>query len=197
MPTLKTTVQDESGGVTVYGLVNKAVEDLAHTVGGPQMWAAIRAQAQVDAPTFIGMDQYPDEVTYRLVAAASEVLQMPAEQVLETFGEHWVLYTAQEGYGPLLDLAGSTLPGFLMHLDAMHARVALTLPELTPPSFECTDVTEHGLRLHYRSARQGLEPMVVGLLRGLGRRFGVEIAVAHVERRADGAAHDVFSVTYG
>jgi two-component system chemotaxis sensor kinase CheA len=34
----------------------------------------------------------PDEVTYKLVGAASEVLGIPPNQVLEAFGEYWIIY---------------------------------------------------------------------------------------------------------
>ena len=93
----------------MYGLVNKAVVDLVCSKFGQDTWNKIKAKAEVDIDVFVSMDAYPDDVTYRLVGAASEVLKIPPEQVLEAFGEWWVLYTASEGYGPLLDASGTTL----------------------------------------------------------------------------------------
>lgn len=180
----------------MYGLVNKAVEDLAVASGGQATWDAIRAKAGVVDPTFISMDAYPDEVTVRLVGAASEGFGWTPAQVLEAFGEHWILYTAREGYGPLLQGMGSTLPEFLGNLDAMHSRISLTMPQLRPPSFVCDELQEGALRVHYYSEREGLGPMVVGLLRGLARMFDLVVTVEHVERSGGGADHDVFDVTY-
>jgi hypothetical protein len=51
---------------------------------------------------------YPDDVTYRLVTAASKVLGVPAEVILKAFGEFWVLHTALESYGPLMRAHGRT-----------------------------------------------------------------------------------------
>ena len=150
----------------MYGLVNKAVVDLVCSKFGQEAWNKIKQKAEVDIDVFVSMDAYPDEVTYRLVGAASEVLKIPPEQVLEAFGEWWVLYTASEGYGPLLNASGSTLREFLMNLDALHARVALTMPALKPPRFRLVDVDPTTMRLEYYSTRQGLAPMVVGLLKG-------------------------------
>jgi heme-NO-binding protein len=163
----------------MYGLVNKAVVDLVVTKFGQETWTKIKQKAEVDVDVFVSMDAYPDDVTYRLVGAASEVLKLPAEQVLEAFGEWWVLYTANEGYGPLLDASGSTLRDFLLNLDALHARVALTMPALKPPRFRMVDVDPKTLKLEYYSGREGLAPMVVGLLKGLGIRFKTPIEISH------------------
>ncbi len=179
----------------MYGLVNKAVEDLVVTKFGEPTWEAIRAKAGVEVEAFVSMGAYDDSVTYKLVGAASEVLGIPASAVLETFGEHWVLFTAQEGYGQFLDMAGDTFPTFLQALDAMHARVATSLKNLKPPSFWCTDVTSDSLVLHYKSHREGLASLIVGLLRGLGKRFDTAVETFHVPR-ADGVDHETFQVKF-
>jgi hypothetical protein len=179
------------GGSGMYGLVNKAVVDLVTTKFGQETWNKIKQKADVDIDLFVSMDAYPDDVTYRLVGAASEVLGITAEQVLEAFGEWWVLYTAQEGYGPLLNASGSNLRDFLKNLDALHARVALTMPDLRPPRFRLVDVDDTTMKLEYFSTRQGLAPMVVGLLKGLGIRFHTTIDIAHA-RSGD---HDEFTIS--
>ena len=57
----------------MYGLVNKAIEDLAIAVGGKEAWGQIKEEAGVDLVAFVSMDAYPDELTYSLVGAASSV----------------------------------------------------------------------------------------------------------------------------
>lgn len=174
----------------MYGLVNKAVVDLVLSKFGQETWNAIKKKAEVDIDVFVSMDGYPDDVTYRLVGAASEVLKIPAEKVLEAFGEHWVLYTAAEGYGPMLDASGKTLREFLENLDALHARVALTMPQLKPPRFRLVPVDDTTMKLEYYSTRQGLAPMVVGLLRGLSVRFKTPIDISHASREG----HEEFMI---
>ncbi len=180
----------------MYGMVNKAVEELLRRNYGDEAWERIRRRAGVDIKVFVGMDAYPDKVTYDLVAAASSELGVAADSLLEAFGEHWTLYTARQGYGELLALGGSSFREFLLNLHDLHTRVALTFPRLEPPSFWCTDVTDCSLRLHYQSTRPALAPMVIGLLRGLGRMFDTEVAIAHTARREDGAEHDEFDVKF-
>jgi hypothetical protein len=180
----------------MYGLVNKAIEDLLRRDHGTDVWDRIRRRAGVEDTVFIGMRAYCDRVTYDLVAAASAELGVDPATLLEAFGEYWILYTAEEGYGELLAMGGKSLCEFLLHLDELHTRVALTFRDLRPPSFRCTDVEEGSLRLHYESERPGLAPMVTGLLRGLGRMFNTEIDIERVARREDGADHDEFLVKY-
>jgi len=106
-------------------------------------------------------------------------------------------YTSHEGYGALMHLAGSTFVEFLQELDNLHCRVALSFPDLMPPSFDCTDIHDNSVRLHYRSKRPGLAPMVVGLLRGLGQSFQLSgMTVDHDVRREDGGEHDEFVIRW-
>ena len=184
----------------MYGLINKAVHDLVVTKFGEATWNEIARKAGVNDPHFISMEKYPDEVTYKLVGAASEVLKTPAEQILEAFGEYWTVYSAEAGFGHLLEFAGSNLVDFLKNLDNMHTRVALTFPKLEPPSFRVTDVTDltdGSLRLHYYSKRPGLAPVAIGMVKGLGKRFNTPVSIRLDRSRANGHDHDEFVVLYG
>lgn len=180
----------------MYGLVNRAIEELVCNNFGVETWEAIRAEAGVEIEAFICMEPYPDEVTYQLVTAASKILGLSAETILQTFGEYWTLYTAREGYGELLKVSGKTLPEFLNNLDNLHARVGLLYPELRPPSFECTHWDTAGLLLHYRSEREGMAPLVVGLLQGLSKMFATELTIEHLQKRSTDGVHDIFKLTY-
>src|SRR5581483_11267881 len=97
----------------MYGLINKAIQDLVLSRFGEAKWDEIRRKAEVADADFVSMEKYPDETTYRLVGAASEVLNTPAEQVLELFGEYWTVYSAEAGFGHMLDFAGNNLVDFL------------------------------------------------------------------------------------
>jgi hypothetical protein len=181
----------------VYGLVNQGVHDLAVQIGGEDLWREIMSAAGVDHETFISMDTYPDDVTYRLVDGASAVLGLSNDEVLHAFGRHWILYTVRRGFGSIFDTMGRSLPAFLANLDAMHARLSLSMPDMKPPSFVCEQRNEQQIRLEYWSDRPGLAPMVAGLLAGLGEMFEVSLSVTHSVSSADGADHDEFVIDHG
>ncbi|MEC4814883.1 MAG: heme NO-binding domain-containing protein [Scytonema sp. PMC 1069.18] len=180
----------------MYGLVNKAIQEMVCSRFGEDTWATIKHKADIDIDAFISMESYPDDITYQLVHAASLVLEISPQEILQAFGEYWVLYTATEGYGQMLEMAGNDLSEFLHNLDNLHSRVGLSFPNLTPPSFHCTDTGEESLELHYQSTRQGLAPMVVGLVKGLGTRFNTEVEIVQIQNRDEGCDRDEFSIKY-
>jgi hypothetical protein len=180
----------------MYGLINQGVHDLAVQAGGDDLWREIKAAAGVDVEAFVGLHIYPDDITYRLVDAASAAMHISSAEVLHAFGKHWILYTARRGYGAIFDTMGRTLPAFLANLDMMHARLSLNMPEMQPPSFVCEQMDDHRIRLEYWSDRAGLAPMVVGLVEGLGEMYDVTVSVRQSIDRTDGADHDEFMIDY-
>lgn len=180
----------------MYGLINRALERMVVQEHGRPAWEAIRKAAGVEQEVFVTMQSYPDALTYNLVGAASKHLQLPADELLHAFGVYWVRVVAPEGYGPLLELAGSSLPEFLHNLDAMHERVAMAFTNLHQPSFSTEQVGPGHLLVHYRSHRPGLAPFVIGLLHGLAERFETPVEVRLLRGRDDGLDHDVFEVRY-
>lgn len=180
----------------MYGLVNRAVEQMVVSNFGEPTWLELCRRADVSPTTFVAQTVYDDAITYRLVATASEMLSVPAEEVLKQFGEFWILFTASEGYGALLSMCGDNLFDFLDGMNEMHARIEGTFHEMRPPHFEMTRMADSMVELHYHSEREGLAPMVVGLLTGLARRFGQTAAIEHVQQRAS-AGHDVFRIQVG
>lgn len=170
----------------MYGLVNRAIEGLVRTNFGDDAWTRICAEAGIENPSFVAMEPYDDALTYALVGAASAELNLPPEAVLETFGEFWTVYTMEEGYGDMLDLMGDTVEDFIDNLDSLHARIGGTMPQLIPPGFEREPQPDGSSILHYTTQREGLSPMVVGLVKGIAKRFDTEIEVEPLESLSDG-----------
>jgi hypothetical protein len=180
----------------MYGLVNIGLKQYVVDRYGEDVWAEVEDRAGLDTDVFVMMTAYPDEHTGALLFAICDVLQQSFDWLLRDYGRHWIRFTAAEGYGPLMDIAGDDLFEFLSNLDNLHSRVGLNFPDLRPPSFTCTDETAESVRLHYFSEREGLGPLVVGCIEGLADRFGRRVEVKCVASRADGADHEEFLVTY-
>ena len=155
----------------MYGLINKALREMICQRFGEDKWQSVFAVSGVPEDSFLTMRSYDDDVTYRLVGAASEVLGAPAEDCLEMFGEWWVLETAAKSYGPLMDAAGNDLVEFLRNMNGLHDRITGTFINYVPPEFRVESMNDGRHRIHYISKREGLTPFVVGLLNGLATRF--------------------------
>ena len=179
----------------MYGIVNKGVRDMIIQNYGHATWQEIKNEAGCEDDFFMSMYAYEDEITYNLVGAASKILDTPAHDILVAFGEYWINFTADEGYGELLQLAGNTFPEFLSNLDNLHQRVGSTYKHLNPPSFLCKEINEHTLLLEYHSSREGLSSLVLGLIKGLGKKFNVSVEVKQIKNREE-VGYDEFFVNY-
>jgi Haem-NO-binding len=180
----------------MYGLVNKAIQGFVTSQFGAEAWDKVRREAGFEGISFVSMNPYPDDISYKLVGAGSKLLGIPAEQVLEAFGMYWITFTAKEGYGPMLAMMGNTLPEFLSNLDPMHERLRLTFPALKPPRITVTEVTANSLRLHYYSERSGLTSFVVGLLKGLAETKKTTVQIVHDRAKGLEFDHDEFIVYF-
>lgn len=180
----------------MYGMVNQAMQQMVSEVHGEDVWNRIRLGAGCEVERFLRMDSYSDELTYRLVAAAVDELGIPADRLLHAFGEYWVGFAQAAGYADFFRACDS-YAGFVLQLDAMHARLELAFPDFKPPQFACNVESPDRIEVVYRSHRVGLAPFVQGLLVGLGESFGV---IATVVRGASplpesGGAEERFLVT--
>lgn len=171
----------------MYGMVNQAIKDLVVSKFGTEGWMKICAHAGIAEDDFVFMQYYPDKLTYELVGAAAKELKLPAEAILKEFGKHWVLYTAKEGYGAMMDLFGVDYKSCLKNLNNLHARMGMTMPHLSPPRFSFHEEHENCYIISYFSKRPGLCPMVIGLLEGLAAKYGV---IAQIELLQDSGAEE-------
>jgi hypothetical protein len=178
----------------MFGLVNRAIEQLVLSLRGEEGWVRVCEAAGWEDQVFIAMQTYDDAVTYRLVGAVSQELGLPANEVLRAFGEYWILYTADEGYGDLLATCGNDLVSFLKGMNHMHARIEVTMTDIRPPHFDVVDRSPTEYELVYKSTREGLSPMVEGLLMGLARRFGQRIELTHTAQRDAASPEDRFLI---
>ncbi len=178
----------------MYGLINRSIKELVLRHHGEGMWSRIAQRAGCGDTEFLGMESYPDELTYDLVGAAAAELNVEPAALLEAFGRHWVLHSAPASYGDLMSLTGSTVEEFLGNLDMLHDRVANILPALRPPEFRSVVQPDGSILLTYITHRPGLAPIVVGMVNGLGERFGRSLRIEHVERREDTGTHDLFRI---
>ncbi|MEM9787518.1 MAG: heme NO-binding domain-containing protein [Pseudomonadota bacterium] len=176
----------------MYGLVNNGIRTFIVDAHGPETWRKICAKAGTDDEEFENLTAYDDQITYALVDAVGSELALPAEKVLEIFGKYWVGFSKSTAIGKLVDHGAEQLIDRIHGLDEMHERVQMTMPHLDPPSFEFEEMPNGQHRLHYLSNREGLAPMVIGLLHGMADECGVTIDITHAEKREQGAAHDVF-----
>ena len=178
----------------MYGMVNEGIRTFVERNFGVEAWNSICGDADIETTQFDRLGSYDDAVTYCLVDAIAKYTELPPENVLKVFGEYWVGYAGQSGFGNLLKISGKNFVERVQNLDDMHERILLTMPNLKPPSFELEKVGEKTYDLSYYSTRLGLGSMVVGLLHGLAEQTGEEITVKQIQHRSVQSDPDIFRI---
>jgi hypothetical protein len=163
-------------------------------MAGTDLWEAISRDAEIDSGGFEALCPYDDSLTYKLVDLVSKRLNLPAEEVLRRYGKYWITYTATQGYGELMQLFGTDFHSCLTNLNRMHGHMGAMMPKLSPPRFRVDARDAQSMVVHYYSQREGLGPMVVGLLEGLAERYGERISIVHIPKGAR-SDHDEFEVS--
>jgi len=178
----------------MYGLIHKAIRDCIKANYGEEKWEQVHAKCGIEDTAFTSMLAHDDSITFGLVAAACEELDVEPAAFMEEFGIYWVLNTARLEYGPIFSFGGKDLPSFLHNLDTLHEQVAITFANLNQPAFSVLKETESDIELQYRSDRDGLGPFVIGLLKGLGEHFEEDIEIEQTRSKTPDGQHDEFLI---
>lgn len=180
----------------MYGIVNKAIQDMITSGYGEDTWGTVKKSSGISEDFFISNEPYDDIVTYKLAGAASEVLDISVGEVLNSFGRYWIMKTGKEKYGSLMEAGGSNLREFLVNLPVFHNRIMLAFPNLNPPEFKVSNIENNSINVHYFSQRNGLQEFVKGLLLGLGEMYSVPVKVTHTQSKESDHDHDIFNVSW-
>jgi hypothetical protein len=180
----------------MYGIVNKAIEELVVANFGEEKWEAIKKTSEIDIDYFISTEPYDDDITYKLAGAVSKEMNITVSEVLIAFGEWWILKTGKEKYGSLMSTGGDNLKDFLINLPNFHTRVMLMYPKLTPPEFLISEIEPKSVLVHYYSKRVGLQDFVRGLLQGLSKLYDTKTQIELLQTRDTGSDHEIFKVTW-
>ena len=186
----------------MFGWINDCTKQLIITKFGIGKWHEIKrlANCQVKDYGFIRHEYYPDSSTVDLVVAASSILGLSTEEVLEAFGQYFHEFTRTAGYENLLNCLGSNLRLWMSNMNSLHNHLQSSLPDgFVAPVFWCEDEEEtvvdiggdcgrntvdgeaapqtNAILLHYYSKRGSLlVPLVVGVVKEVARfHFDVEI----------------------
>lgn len=179
----------------MYGMIHRSI--LAYCRAGlPEGEANSLLDLAARRPDlFVTASSYSDSITLELVGEGASALGQDVGRFLQGLGEFWVSFADNGPYAPMMQVGGDTLPAFIRNLDRLHVAVAAALPAVVTPSFRVIEEAPGELLVGYRSPREGLEPFVVGLLKGLSRRFGYAGEAERVGLGNDGEVR--FRLTYG
>ena len=69
----------------MYGMINKAIRTLVTREAGEEVWNQVLETSEISEDVYEDLEGYDDGVTFALVGAVSETLDIPHADVLEMF----------------------------------------------------------------------------------------------------------------
>ena len=176
------------------GMVFTMLSELVEERFGIEAWDdLIDATAPASDGVYVATDSYPDRELLNYVAAMSDKLGVPANDLVFAFGEFMLGRFAQI-HPEFFD--GHDAKSFLKTVhDVIHVEVKKLHPDAVLPNFDYEDVAPDRLVMRYRSPRR-LCALAEGLIAGTARHFGARIDAKHEVCMHDGADHCLLNLDF-
>ncbi|KAL8603722.1 hypothetical protein ACOMHN_024338 [Nucella lapillus] len=152
------------------GQIHCVIREMVQVKFGLEKWEEVLKTSAMDEDShFLVFSVYDDSCTFRLIDSVSRVLGVPYETVLKEFGVYFLSYCMKHGYHKMLLTLGQDLFSFIQNLDSLHSMLSLSYKGIVSPSFRCSERDDGIIVIHHYSWRNGLYPIVQGLLEAVGR----------------------------
>jgi hypothetical protein len=180
----------------MYGLIHSALRQMVLAEAGEGMWLEILQEAGVKPDVFLAMRANDDAITFSLVGATAQSMDLSVGECLERFGRYWLVEYAPSVYGDLMSQTGTEVFEFLGYLNQLHERISTSFVNFRPPSFDVHVVSDDIIEFHYISPRLGLTPFVRGILYGLPEMFHCDLEVKELSTETtQSGEHSVFLIS--
>lgn len=180
----------------MYGIVNKFISHTVISRYGEEQWEKVKLKLTFETEEFVDLQPYSDDVTFGIVTAAVNELNLDPALFLEELGYDWVLQTAQGSYKEMYSLVSGGIYEFIENLNNMHQLISAQLTELIPPTFVADRDQQGTITLKYFSERDGLDAFVIGLLKGLCTHFNEPGVVELISAKGEQQAYSVFRISF-
>lgn len=160
------------------GIVFNLLQETVSREYGEETWDALLDQAGLDG-AYTALGTYPDEHALKLVAVASNALDVPPDDVLRWFGKSAIPLLAKS-YPVFFEQHTRTRPFLLTLNDIIHPEVRKLYPGADVPVFNFESPNENTLVIGYRSARK-MCSFAEGLIQGAADHYGQQVAIVQPE----------------
>jgi len=162
-------------GVIVFAMREMMIEKF-----GERKWKELLKKAGIDKKSIIlPISDISDQIVMKIINASCELLNMPLNQLADTFGDYWVNVYTQKVYHHYYEDC-KTAKEFLIKLNEIHFTTTRTTSNANPPKFEYEWEDDKTLIMHYKSPR-GLIDFVVGLAKGVGKLYKEDLKVTKLD----------------
>lgn len=160
------------------GIIFNLLEEVVTAKYGADTWDALLQKANLDG-SFTTLGSYPDEQLIALVQAASEALQLPANEIVRWFGGEAIPLLAAK-YPGFFAKHTSTRPFLLTLNGIIHPEVRKLYPGAATPDFDLDASSADVLVMGYRSQRK-LCALAEGLVTGAATHYRETVTINHCQ----------------
>lgn len=166
----------------MHGLINLSIQSFVVTTYGQPTWEKVAYEAGLDFSEFEAMLRYDDDITPRVLDAASEVLERARGDLMEDLGTYLVSHPNTDAVRRLLRFGGVNFVDFLHSLDDLPDRVRLAVSDLLMPKLELRAHTETSFSLLCAGDIEGFGYLMMGVLRVMADDYGTLALLEHKGR---------------
>jgi hypothetical protein len=166
----------------MHWLVDRAIQCFLRDTRGGEAWAALAAEAGLDAGGF--------EAPGGAGASAAAVLEiaarraaLPLELLLEDLGTYLVTHRNMQVIRRLLRFGGADFTEFLHSLDELPDRARLAVPDLDLPALALEEGGGASFTVRVTHPLPGHGHVMVGVLRAMADDYGVLALLEHRGRQ--------------
>jgi len=163
----------------VHGVIYAELKKFAEAKVGATAWPELLTAAGLASMSYDASGSYPDEHVGKIVAAASARTGVPAESILESFGE-FIAPDLLAMFPFLIRPEWKTLDVVEHAERQIHTVVRAQHPQARPPYLRVHRTSAREVVIFYDSPRK-LCSVAKGIVKGLARHFGDAAAI--VEER--------------
>lgn len=161
----------------MYGLFLRALQGYVSTTFGARLWGQVLTRAGFLGDTFEPLLPYDTELFRRVLSATAEVLDRPADVVLEDLGTHIVTNPAYPAPRRLLRFGGATYADFLLSLEELPDRARLALPDIALPPMLLEELDPSHFVLSCPLTMPALSHVLIGVLRAMADDYGALVVI--------------------
>jgi hypothetical protein len=140
---------------------------------------------------FLPITTYPDAEAVAIVTAASKLTNIPADRILEDFGE-FIAPDLLSMYRALVEPEWRTIELLLHTEDVIHRVVRINNPGAQPPKLQFEQVGPNELKFSYNSPRR-MAAIAKGIIKGVAKHYGQAVLI-HEHKKPDGSSEMLITV---
>lgn len=179
----------------MYGIIYKAIKECVMNHVDANAWQTISSGAPAAFDDDAMEQPYDDDAILYLGRQLSAYVEKPVEDILYNFGR-CVVKLVRHQFPDIMNGRGSNLKDYLVNLPNFHNRIMLIYPELTPPDFRISGLTEDSLHLHYFTKTPGMKQFIKGYLEEIAVSFQNDGDIEHQYSNEASNFEDVFKISF-